>query len=123
MAEAVYPGTTEYTWEHVNSLSNGNQALDGDHHIIKTTKDITALGRVATVELTIKGNSVIGTDGDITGEKGNVFGGGESSAVDRNTTVNIEGNTQVLGNVFGGGDEGEVQGSATVNIRETPATP
>ena len=121
--EAVYPGTTEYTWEHVNSLSNGNQALDGDHHIIKTTKDITALGRVATVELTIKGNSVIGTDGDITGEKGNVFGGGESSAVDRNTTVNIEGNTQVLGNVFGGGDEGEVQGSATVNIRETPATP
>ena len=123
--EAVYPGTTEYTWEHVSSLSNGNQALadDGDHHIIKTTKDITALGRVATVELTIKGNSVIGTDGDITGEKGNVFGGGESSAVDGNTTVNIEGNTQVLGNVFGGGDEGDVEGSAEVNIRETPATP
>jgi hypothetical protein len=123
--EAVYPETTEYTWEHVNSLNNGNQALadDGDHHIIKTTKDITALGRVATVELTIKGNSVIGTDGDITGEKGNVFGGGESSAVDGNTTVNIEGNTQVLGNVFGGGDEGDVEGSAEVNIRETPATP
>ncbi|MBQ9204359.1 MAG: hypothetical protein IJ155_08970 [Prevotella sp.] len=123
--EAVYPETTEYTWEHVNSLSNGNQALadDGDHHIIKTTKDITALGRVATVELTIKGNSVIGTDGDITGEKGNVFGGGESSAVDGNTTVNIEGNTQVLGNVFGGGNEGDVEGSAEVNIRETPATP
>ena len=123
--EAVYPETTEYTWEHVNSLSNGNQALadDGDHHIIKTTKDITALGRVATVELTIKGNSVIGTDGDITGEKGNVFGGGESIAVDGNTTVNIEGNTQVLGNVFGGGNEGDVEGSAEVNIRETPATP
>ena len=79
------------------------------------------LGSVdGNVNLTIKGNSKIGTDGDTSGTKGNVFGGGESSYVTGAThkvTVNLQGNTEVLGNVFGGGDEGVVEGSATVNIQ------
>ena len=61
---------------------------------------------------------------------GNVFGAGRgldndanAAKVGTNTTVNIEGNTQIYGNVFGGGDEGVVEGSAEVNIRETPAMP
>ena len=73
------------------------------------------------VSLTIGGNSVIGTAGNA--EKGNVYGGGDESAVsnaitpaDANTIVTLKGNTQVLGNVFGGGNEGVVSGSATVNI-------
>ena len=78
---------------------------------------------------------MIGTEGDTT--TGHVFGGGEQSYVTQskdnnnqpiantgNTTVNLEGKTEVLGNVYGGGDQGVVQGSATVNIRpETPETP
>ena len=70
--------------------------------------------------VTIKGSSTIGTLGDTTGEKGNVFGGGEQSYVTGATskvTVNIEGDTQVYGNVFGGGDEGVVEGSTEVNIQ------
>ena len=78
------------------------------------------LGSVAgNVTLTIKGSSVIGTAGDTTGKKGNVFGGGESSYVTgagNKVTVNIQGDTKVYGNVFGGGDEGVVEGSTQVNI-------
>lgn len=113
----VFPGTTTYTWQHAASPS-----IDKDNHILYTTADLSHnnLGSVAgNVILTIKGNSVIGTTSDTTGETGNVFGGGESSYVtgaDHTVTVNLQGNTQVLGNVFGGGDEGVVEGSVTVNI-------
>jgi hypothetical protein len=85
------------------------------------------------VTLTLDGNTVVGTAGNP--ETGNVYGGGDASAVGHvddpndnedediiaNTTVNLQGNTRVLGNVFGGGNEGLVNGSATVNIR--PVTP
>ena len=127
---AVKGETTTYTWEHRDATINSDAlAIDKTNHILYTNENLnnSNLGSVAgNVILTIKGNSVIGTAGDTTGKKGNVFGGGESSYVtgaSNKVTVNIEGNTQVFGNVFGGGDKGEVQGSAEVNIRETPATP
>lgn len=97
-------------------------------------KDLGAV--LKDVTLTLDGNTVVGTAGNP--ETGNVYGGGDASAVGHvddpndnedediiaNTTVNLQGNTRVLGNVFGGGNEGLVNGSATVNIRPvTPTTP
>ena len=121
---STYKPTT-YTW--IQGAANSSVSIDKDNHTLSTPENLAKsnLGSVAgNVTLTIKGDSKIGIDGDTTGEKGNVFGGGESSYVtgtSNKVTVNLEGNTQVYGNVFGGGDEGVVEGSTTVNIRETPA--
>ena len=94
-----------------------------------TWNPLTNLGVVTgAVKLTIttsgSGESVIGTESDP--DTGNVFGGGDASAVintttpaNASTTVNISGNTQVYGDVFGGGNKGAVSGSSTVNIRAT----
>ena len=115
--------TTTYTWVQNSTMTNP-VGIDPDKPILYTKENLAKdnLGSVAgNVTLTIKGNSVIGTAGDTSGTKGNVFGGGESSYVTGDThkvTVNLQGNTQVLGNVFGGGDEGVVQGSVEVNIEE-----
>ena len=115
--------TTTYTWEHGNSIS-----IDPGNHILYTTENLdeSNLGSVnGNVNLTIKGNSKIGTEGDTT--TGNVFGGGESSYVtgaDHKVTVTLAGNTQVLGNVYGGGNKGKVEGNTEVNIQENaPVTP
>ena len=118
-------GTDDYEWieKTDGDFSDGDSALDGTN--IKTTKDLDVLGEVGGAELTIEGitidndnnaGSVIGTTGINT--TGNVYGGGDASAVNGNTTVTLKGNTEVLGNVFGGGNEGPVSGSATVNIQE-----
>jgi len=121
----TFPATVTYTWQRrTETVNSTDRAIDKTNHILYTNLDLSEanLGSVAgNVILTIKGNSVIGTAGDTTGKKGNVFGGGESSYVRgaaNKVTVNIEGNTHVYGNVFGGGDKGEVQGSSEVNIRE-----
>ena len=121
----TFPATVTYTWQRrTETVNSTDRAIDKTNHILYTNLDLSEanLGSVAgNVILTIKGNSVIGTAGDTTGKKGNVFGGGESSYVTgaaNKVTVNIEGNTHVYGNVFGGGDKGEVHGSTTVNIRE-----
>lgn len=127
----LYSGTKEFKWKNVSSYpSNGSDSFDGTQVITTQNIEKSNLGSVAgNVTLTIKGNSVIGTAGDTTGEKGNVFGGGESSYVTTNpnitnqkVTVNLEGEAEVLGNVFGGGDKGEVQCSTEVNIRQTAPT-
>ena len=126
----VFSGTTTFTWKNAAeagvSLNNGESGSDPTNHYIYTDQDLSTsnLGSVqGNVELTIKGNSVIGTAGDTT--TGNVFGGGEQSYViinnnitNQKVKVNLEGNTEVFGNVFGGGDKGEVQCSTEVNIRE-----
>jgi len=120
----VFSGTTKFTWKNATeagvTLSNNNSGSDLSNHYIYTNIDLshTNLGSVdGDVTLTIKGNSVIGTNGDAT--TGNVFGGGEQSYVkgtNHKVTVNLQGNTEVLGNVYGGGDQGVVQGSTEVNI-------
>ena len=119
----------EYTWCYKNPTTNAVSPAgvvipssvstekpafqyDGKWYCY-TTVSLENLGTVTgNATLTIDGDSKIGTSG--TGH--NVYGGGAQSAVSGNTTVNIEGNTEVFGNVFGGGDEGIVEGSTTVNI-------
>ena len=89
-----------------------------------TWNSLDNLGAVLNdVTLTLGGDSKVGTEGNP--ETGNVYGGGDASAVKKkegvadsgNTTVILQGNAEVLGNVFGGGNEGLVEGSATVNIQ------
>lgn len=121
----------EYTWCYKNPTTNAVSPAgvvipsgvstekpafqyDGKWYCY-TTVSLENLGTVTgNATLTIDGDSKIGTSG--TGH--NVYGGGAQSAVSGNTTVNIEGNTEVFGNVFGGGDEGIVEGSTEVNILE-----
>ena len=126
-------GTTMFEWKQVNAFAgNGKKDLEESESLkyVHTDANLSTsnLGSVeGNVNLTIKGNSVIGTDGNA--NTGNVFGGGQSSYVVANpnitnqkVTVNLEGEAEVLGNVFGGGDEGEVQCSTEVNIRQTAPT-
>ena len=120
--EAKLPATENvYEWKPLPAGST--TYVDNTNHILYAkAEDLeeSNLGSVnGDVTLTIGGNSKIGTDGDTTGKKGNVFGGGQSSYVigaSNKVTVNLQGSTQVLGNVFGGGDEGVVEGSTEVNI-------
>ena len=86
-----------------------------------TWNSLENLGAVLNaVSLTIT-DSYIGTVENI--NTGNVYGGGDASAVNNtnnpsiaSTTVTLSGATTVLGSVFGGGNEGLVSGSTTVNI-------
>ena len=107
LEEGTYTGTKEYTWKH-GPVTDGQLAIanvDGQN-VIYTTEDLSALGQVSTVELTIRGNSTIG---------GDVYGGGAESATKEDIIVNIENGT-ITGNVFGGGEEGNVEGNTEVNI-------
>ena len=105
-----FPASVDFTWTHVQSLSNKTQALDGT--AIKTTEDLSALGTVSGhVTLTIDGSSRV---------YGSVYGGGESSdvtGVDKNVTVTLSGNTTIDHDVFGGGNRGKVEGNAQVIIQ------
>lgn len=109
-------GTTDYTWEKVAAYpsSEGGAGFDGTQVITTQNIEKNNLGTVANVSLTLKGTTTIGTVGDI--NTGNVYGGGDESAVTGNATVTLQGNTQVLGNVYGGGNKGSVSGSTEVNI-------
>ena len=115
---AVFSGTTEYTWKHVDSYpSEGGNGFDGTQVI--TTQDLNKsnLGTVTGhVDLTLDGNTRV---------EGSVYGGGDESYVNNSTTpanayttVTLKGNTTVNGNVFGGGNHGVVSGSTTVNIEQ-----
>ena len=131
--------STTYYWTHVKGSTTSPVTAAGegeDYGSFYTEIPLDNLGAVSgAVSLTITGSdgegkgSVIGTAGDTT--TGNVYGGGDASAVKNeanpgiaSTTVTLSGNTLVLGNVFGGGNKGEVSGSATVNIEyEEPTNP
>jgi hypothetical protein len=149
---ADWSGTTPFTWKQVTNLSNNGTGVDesGSPKYVYTTVDLSEsnLGSVAgNVTLTLKGDTKVGTLVTIENEEthesvttltsgtGNVFGGGEQSYVTKskdsnnqpvdntgNTTVNLQGNTEVLGNVYGGGNEGVVEGSTEVNIMYPPKT-
>ncbi len=119
----VFSNTTEFTWKNAGeagvTLSNDNSGSDlTTNHYIYTDVDISKsnLGSVRNVYLTLKGNTVVGTEGDA--ETGSVYGGGEESAVNEDTHVLLKGNTLVRGNVFGGGDEGSVSGNTSVEITD-----
>lgn len=121
-----YKESETFTWEHANTVNSTKTAIDPDAQILYTTENLdkSNLGSVSgKVTLTIKGDSKIGTEGDAT--TGNVYGGGDESAVNikagaadsGNITVNLEGKTEVLGNVFGGGNHGTVAGNTEVIIK------
>ena len=116
--EAGYPESVTYTWKHANSVSAGNEFDDTGGHFILTTEDLTTLG-------TVSGNATLTIDGGSVG--GNVFGGGDESAVNQtsgnekgNTIVKLQGNTNILGNVYGGGNKGAVGGDSSVTIQDAP---
>ena len=101
--EGVKDSTTTYTWQK----KTGNSWVDNTNHILYTPEDLDGLGVVTgNVNLTLD-NSTVGSQADDTLNKGNVFGGGEQSSVDGNTTVTITGGN-IYGSVFGGGDLGSV---------------
>lgn len=105
-------GTTEFHWKHVNSLSNNttNISVSNDTNYVHTTVNLNTLGSVnGDISLTLKGTTVV---------TGNVFGGGEESAVtgDVDVQVILEGETNVTGNVYGGGNHGPVDGNTEVRL-------
>jgi hypothetical protein len=122
----VLSATEDFEWMHKNNYpndnsvgfldDNGNYTMSGHNVVTKVVIDNTNLGSVQTVSLTLKGNTIVG-DGS-TGT-GNVFGGGQMSAVKGNAVVKLQGNTQVKGNVFGGGDQGNVVGNTTIQLQES----
>lgn len=121
-----------YRWTHSNddlpegvtlpsNISTSNSIFKGsdNKYYCYTPQSLTGLGAVTgNVFLTINGNTTVGYMNGNTLIGGNIFGGGDSSAVLGNTTVTLAGNANVLGNVFGGGNEAPVSGSATVNIEQ-----
>lgn len=120
--------TREYEWTNdlngmtmdARKASPGYQK-DGKWYCY-TWNSLANLGAVLnTVSLTIDGNSKIGTEG--VNATGNVYGGGDESAVAGNTTVILKGDAKVLGNVYGGGNKGAVGGSSEVLIQDAATTP
>lgn len=85
---------------------------------VLTTVSLEGLGAVSDyTKLTLNGTTV-GTleNGKAKEGTGNVYGGGNESSVNGDTTVTLKGETKVLGDVFGGGNKAIVGGSAKVNI-------
>ena len=117
----VFSGTTEFTWKNASeegkTLTNGQSGSDLTNHYVYTNADLTALGQVGETDLTIKGNTSV---------TGNVFGGGDESAITAsatatgNTKVTIEENdtheTPTVNNVYGGGNTADVDGNTEVHM-------
>ena len=79
-----------------------------------TTVSLKNLGTVSgNITLTVDGN---GTTGTLI--KGDIYGGGDESAVSGTTNVTVQGKTHVKGNVFAGGNKGKVDGATTVTIKQ-----
>ena len=120
--------TTTYTWGNRATVNSTATAIDKTNHILFTEVDLskTNLGSVGTATLTLKGGTTVGTlegpEGSQTlkANTGNVYGGGEMSAVSGNTTVTLQDGVHVLGNVYGGGKNGAVGGNAEVRIEDEP---
>ena len=130
-----------YTWSNSYG-SNTNPFTDTEDgkHYIYTDVSLDGLGAVTgNVILTINGNTVADENGKVMKVDHSVYGGGEESAVNGNTSVTVTGGTigttigtTVLGgaeygNVFGGGKgkaddvtAGLVKGSTNVSISGSP---
>ena len=112
--------STTYNWTHETSIGGNTLSTssplatyEGKNYFY-TEILLDNLGAVSNdVVLTINGNSEIG--GNVGG--GNVFGGGDQSAVVGNATVKIQGNAKIHGNVYGGGNNGTIGGNASVEIK------
>ena len=117
----VFSGTTPFTWKNAKeagkTLTNNQSGSDLENHYVYTNADLTALGQVGETDLTVKGNTSVA---------GNVFGGGDESAISAsatatgNTKVTIEKNdnneTPTISYVYGGGNTADVDGSTEVDM-------
>ncbi len=118
----------EYEWTNeLNGMTQNERMAspayqkDGKWYCY-TWNSLENLGAVLNaVSLTIT-DSYIGTVGK--NNTGNVYGGGDASAVSNttnpanaSTTVTLRGSTTVLNNVFGGGNKGIVDGNTQVIIQ------
>ena len=93
-----------YNWIHGDAAGSNTT-----NKTLTTTTDMSELGNVTgDISLTIVNGSV----------GANVFGGGNESPSNSNTSVTLRGSAQITGNVFGGGNNADVGGTATVNIEE-----
>lgn len=115
--DGVFPASVEYTWEHRGVVNSTATAIDETNHILYTEEDLTTLGTVeGNVTLTLKGNTIIGTESVTT--TGHVYGGGDESAVTGNTSVKLQQGAMVRGSVYGGGNRGPVSGNSEVIIQD-----
>ena len=122
---AVLSDTTTFKWKNATeagvTLSDGGSGSDLTNHFIYTDVELKSLGTVSNnITLTLKGTTKVGTLEGTTlkAGTGNVYGGGDESAVNGNINVILRGETEIFGNVFGGGNQGTVSGSTTVNIED-----
>ena len=113
---------TTYTWRDTTVTVNSTAtAINKTKHFLYTNEDLDSLGTVTgNATLTLTGNTTVGTieGGNLKASTGNVFGGGDESAVTGNTTVNLQEGAHVLGNVYGGGNNGAVGGNSEVIIQD-----
>ena len=123
--------TTTYTWRDTTVTVNSTAiAINKTKKFLYTNEDLKTLGTVTSnVTLTLKGNTTVGTleGGILKAGTGNVFGGGDESAVSNDTnpanastTVILQGVATIHGNVYGGGNKGLVSGDSSVTIQATP---
>ena len=123
--------STTYYWSnsHGSTSSPATEASPATHDTayFYTEIPLQNLGAVqGNVTFILKGNTKVGhldEHGDVVG--GNVFGGGDFSAVIQNashekgnTIVKLQGETHVLGNVYGGGNRGPIGGDSKVIIED-----
>lgn len=103
-----FPAPDYYTW--ANDITN----VDKNQKKIPTDVDLTELGVVkGNVEISINGVTRIESK-----PENGVYGGGNASAVNGTTQVNInaDNNSSQINNVFGGANAANVGGNTTVNI-------
>ena len=112
--------TEDYTLV-AGTLVNDKSAINTTAKTIITDVDLNSLGQVTHADLTISGNTIVrgkifDENGDIIETTGGVFGGGDMSAVNGNTKVDIQNteNTEGILNVFGGGNTANVVGNTEV---------
>ena len=115
-------GTEDYELVH-GTLTDNSTAINTSAKTIITDVDLTGLGQVTTTSLTIRGNTIVrgkifDQAGEVTETTGGVFGGGDMSAVNGNTLVDVQGTESTDGvlNVYGGGNTADVGGNAVVNV-------
>ena len=137
---ATLSSTTTFTWKNISeapanylqlnadgTIKDNTKGSDLTNHYVYTDQDLTSLGQVGHTDLTIKGNTYVqgiiykyGDDGTtvVSSElSGGVFGGGDESAVNGDTKVDIQGTAESgINNVYGGGNTADVDGSATVSV-------
>ena len=100
--------STTYYWTHDSGSTSNPITIVDDKKYFYTEVPLDNLGAVS-------GNVTLTINGETTTVGESVYGGGEESVVNGNTTVTITGGN-VYGCVFGGGDEANVGGSTAVNL-------